>query len=158
MTGTRFLFRAMLLLFLSLMTMRAAPLYAARPIDGQNNQLSSAAGAPAIDIRGTWSGTFYSNHSGVVASTMTVVISTNSRGRIVAGSILTSQCLKSARLQITVTGSDVVLAGSDKEGNNMTLRGSLDNTGTLLKSTYILNGSATGGCETDDGTVTLARR
>jgi hypothetical protein len=40
----------------------------------------------------------------------------------------------------------------------MTLRGSLDSTGTLLKSTYVLNGSATGGCETDDGTGTLAKQ
>jgi len=158
MNSTRFLFRAMLLSFLSLMTMRAASLYAASPIDGQDNQMPSAAGAPAIDVRGTWSGTFYSNHSGVAPSTMTVVINTNSRGRIVASSALTSHCLKSARLEITVTGSEVVLAGSDKDGNNMTLRGSLDNTGTQLKSTYILNGSATGGCETDEGTVTLSRR
>jgi hypothetical protein len=61
-------------------------------------------------------------------------------------------------LEVTVTGSDVVLAGSDKDGNNMTVRGSLDNTGTLLKSTYILNGSATGECETDDGTGTLTKQ
>jgi len=148
----------MLLSSLSLVTIRAASLYAASPIDGQDNQLPSAAGAPAIDVRGTWSGTFYSNHSGVAPSTVTVIINTNSRGRIVSSSTLTSHCLKSARLEITVAGSEIVLVGSDKEGNNMTLRGLLDNTGTLLKSTYILNGSATGGCETDDGTVTLARR
>jgi hypothetical protein len=61
-------------------------------------------------------------------------------------------------MEVTVTDSDVVLAGSDEEGNNVTLRGTLDNTGTLLKSTYILNGSATGGCETDDGTGTLRKR
>src|SRR6266852_1824913 len=31
-------------------------------------------------------------------------------------------------------------------------------TGTLLKASYILNGSATGRCETDDGTGNLAKR
>jgi len=38
------------------------------------------------------------------------------------------------------------------------VRGTVDNTGTQLKSTYILNGSGTGKCETDDGTGTLAKR
>jgi hypothetical protein len=120
--------------------MRAAPLYA------------------ATDVRGRWSGTLSSNHSGVAPFTITVAINADSRGRIVGSSTLNSQCLKGARLEVTVTGSTVVLAGSDKAGNNMTLRGSLDNTGTLLKSAYILNGSATGGCETDDGTGTLTKR
>jgi hypothetical protein len=120
--------------------MRAAPLYA------------------ATDVRGRWSGTLSSNHSGVAPFTITVAINADSRGHIVGSSTLNSQCLKGARLEVTVTGSTVVLAGSDKAGNNMTLRGSLDNTGTLLKSAYILNGSATGGCETDDGTGTLTKR
>jgi hypothetical protein len=120
--------------------MRAAPLYA------------------ATDVRGRWSGTLSSNHSGVTPFTITVAIDADSRGHIVGSSTLNSQCLKGARLEVTVTGSTVVLAGSDKAGNNMTLRGSLDNTGTLLKSAYILNGSATGGCETDDGTGTLTKR
>lgn len=141
MTSTTLPFRALLLSLLSLMTiMRAAPLYA------------------ATDVRGRWSGTLSSNHSGVAPFTITVAIDADSRGHIVGSSTLNSQCLKGARLEVTVTGSTVVLAGSDKAGNNMTLRGSLDNTGTLLKSTYILNGSATGGCETDDGTGTLTKR
>lgn len=141
MSSTTLPFRALLLSLLSLMTiMRAAPLYA------------------ATDVRGRWSGTLSSNHSGVAPFTITVAIDADSRGHIVGSSTLNSQCLKGARLEVTVTGSTVVLAGSDKAGNNMTLRGSLDNTGTLLKSAYILNGSATGGCETDDGTGTLTKR
>ena len=142
MTSTRLPFRALLLSLLSIMMtiMRAVPLYA------------------ATDIKGRWSGTFVSNHSGVPPFTITVAINANSRGRIVGSSDLTSHCLNSAQLEVTVTGSDVVLAGSDKDGNNMTIRGSLDNTGTLLKSSYILNGSATGECETDDGTGTLTKQ
>ena len=141
MTSTTLPFRALLLSLLSLMTiMRAASLYAAN------------------DVRGRWSGTFTSNHSGVAPFTITVVISANSRGRLVGDSTLTSHCLKGAQLQVTVTGSDVVLAGSDKAGDNMTLRGLLDSTSTLLKSTYVLNGSATGDCETDDGTGTLTKQ
>jgi hypothetical protein len=111
----------------------------------------------AAGVKGRWSGTFHSNHSDVTPFTITVVITPNSKGHLVGSSELNSKCLKGAQLQVTVTGSEVVLAGSDKDGNTMTLRGSLDTTGTVLKSTYILNGSATGGCETDDGTGTLTK-
>ena len=140
MTSKTFPFRTLLLSLLSLMTiMQAASLYAA-------------------NVTGTWSGTFYSNHSDTAPFTVTVVINPDSVGHLIGSSTLTSHCLKDAQLEVTVTGSDVVLAGSDKNGDNMTVRGSLDNTGTQLKSIYILNGSATGGCETDDGTGTLTKR
>ncbi len=141
MTSTILPLRALLLFLLSLVAvMRAAPLYA------------------ATDVRGTWSGTFSSNHSNVAPFTITVVINADAAGHIVGNSTLNSRCLKGAHLQVTVTGSTVVLAGSDKTGNNMTLRGSLDDTGALLKSAYIFNGSSGGGCETDDGTGTLTKR
>ena len=141
MTSTILPLRALLLFLLSLVAvMRAAPVYA------------------ASDVRGTWSGTFSSNHSGVAPFTITVVINADAAGHIVGNSTLNSRCLKGAHLRVTVTGSTVVLAGSDKIGNNMTLRGSLDDTATLLKSAYIFNGSAGGGCETDDGTGTLTKR
>ena len=141
MTSTTLSFRALLLSLLSFMTiMQAASLYA------------------ATDVKGRWSGTLNSNHSGVAPFTITVAINADSKGRIVGSSDLTSHCLKGAQLQVTVSGSDVVLAGSDKAGDTMTLRGSLDSTGTQLKSTYILNGSSSGGCETDDGTGTLTKQ
>jgi hypothetical protein len=141
MTSTTLRFRALLLSLLSMMTiMRAVPLCA------------------ATDVEGRWSGTFYSNHSDTAPFTITLVINPDSRGHLIGSSTLNSHCLKGAQLEVTVTGSDVVLAGSDKDGNNMTIRGLLDNTGTMLNSTYILNGSATGGCETDDGTGTLTKQ
>jgi hypothetical protein len=62
------------------------------------------------------------------------------------------------QLQVTVVGSKVVLAGSDEDGNNITVRGTLDATGTMLKAKFILNGSATGKCEADTGTGDLAKR
>lgn len=112
----------------------------------------------ATDVKGNWSGTFYSNHSYVPSFTLTVIITKDMTGHITGNSTLTSRCLKGAKLQVTVDGSSVVLAGSDEKGNNMTVRGSLDDSGTLLTSTYILNGSANGGCETDDGTGTLTKK
>src|SRR5215831_6088891 len=155
MTSKTTLFRVLLLSFLVLMG--AASLYAASP----GHRSASAAAStqqPATDFRGTWSGTFFSNYSNVAPFTMTVVINPNSNGHLIGSSSLNSQCLKGAQLEVTVTGSDVVLAGSDEEGDSMTLRGTFDNTGTLLKLNYILNGSATGKCETDDGTGSLAKR
>ena len=89
---------------------------------------------------------------------MTVVINPDSQGHLIGSSTLNSDCLKGAHLEVTVTGSKVVLAGSDDEGDNITVRGTVDKTGTLLKASYILNCSATGRCETDGGTGSLARR
>jgi len=119
---------------------------------------SGATPQPAADLRGTWSGTFFSKHSSVAPFTMTVVINPDARGHLVGNSTLNSDCLKGAQLEVTVTGSKVVLAGSDEEGDSITVRGTLDSTGTLVKASYILNGSASGRCETDDGTGNLARR
>jgi len=121
-----------------------------------------SAGTPSekntVDVRGTWSGTLYSKHSNVVPFTITVEINPDARGHLIGTSSLSSDCLKGAKLQVTVTGAKVVLAGSDEEGDNITVRGTLDASGTLLRSTYILNGSATGKCETDDGAGDLAKR
>jgi hypothetical protein len=162
MTSKSFSCRVPLLSWLLLMTLiEASSLYAASPADDQGKQPTSAAGPTqqaATDVRGTWSGTFFSKHSNVEPFTMTVVINPDSRGHLIGSSALNSDCLKGAQLEITVTGSKVVLAGSDEEGDNITMRGTVDKTGTLLKASYILNGSATGRCETDDGTGNLAKR
>lgn len=112
----------------------------------------------AADVRGTWSGTFFSKHNNVTPFTMTVLISPDASGRLVGNSSLSSNCLKDARLQVTFSGSQVVLSGSDDNGDNITLRGTLDTTGSMLQTSYILNGSATGRCETDNGTGNLAKR
>ena len=162
MTSRTLSFRILFFSWLLLMIMmRADSLYAAGPTDDQVEQPSSAVSSaqqPAIDVKGTWSGTFFSKHPDVPPFTMTVVINPNSKGHLIGNSSLNSHCLKGAQLEVTVTGSTVVLAGSDPAGDNMTLRGTVDSTGTLLTATYILNGSATGGCETDDGTGTLGKR
>ena len=161
MTSKTLVSNILLLLLLLMTTMGAGSLYAAGPSDDQGKQPTSAAGPTqqaATDVRGTWSGTFFSKHSNVAPFTMTVVINPDSRGHLIGSSALNSDCLKGAQLEITVTGSKVVLAGSDEEGDNITMRGTVDKTGTLLKASYILNGSATGRCETDDGTGNLAKR
>jgi hypothetical protein len=141
--------------------MGAAYLCAPSPAGAQSERPTSAVGStqqPAAEVRGTWSGTFFSKHSNVAPFTMTVVVNPDSQGRLIGSSTLNSDCLKGVQLEVTVTGSKVVLAGSDDKGDNITVRGTVDKTGTMLKATYILNGSATGRCETDGGTGSLARR
>ena len=112
----------------------------------------------ASDIKGTWSGTFQSVHPDMTPFTMTVVISANSSGHLVGVSDLVSECVRGVTLQVTVNGTNVVLAGSDPEGDSITLRGGLDTSGTLLNLHYIVNGSASGKCETDQGSGTLGKR
>jgi hypothetical protein len=145
------------ILLLSLLVMVRVPSLLAASSAG-TSFASGTAQQAAADVRGTWSGTFFSKHSNVTPFTMTVVINPDARGHLVGNSTLNSNCLKGAQLEVTVTASKVVLAGSDKEGDSITVRGTVDSTGSLLKSTYILNGSASGRCETDDGTGNLARR
>jgi hypothetical protein len=124
----------------------------------QGVSTSSSQQQTALDVKGTWSGTFFSRHSDVSPFTLTVVINPEAEANFVGESTLNSNCLKGAKLQVKVTGSTVVLAGSDPEGDNITIRGTIDSTGTLLKSSYVLNGSASGKCETDDGTGSLGKR
>jgi hypothetical protein len=162
MTSKTFSFKLVLRSSLLLMTViGTASLYAAGPPEKPNKQATSTAGSAQqanADVRGTWSGTLFSNHPNVAPFSMTVVISADEQAGLSGASSLNSDCLKSAKLVVTVTGSNVVMAGSDDQGDNITVRGTVDGTGALLKSTYILNGSASGRCETDDGTVSLEKR
>lgn len=123
----------------------------------QNTSDSGRAQQASSALQGTWSGSFFSRHSSP-GFTLTVVITPNSRGHLVGDSTLNSDCLKGAKLQVTSTGSKVTLAGSDQEGDSLTIHGTLDSTGSLMQATYILNGSASGRCETDDGTGNLGKR
>jgi hypothetical protein len=126
----------------------------------QSNAASAVASTSAstASLKGTWSGTFTSNSSDISPFTITVLIGPNSKGRLVGDASVVSQCIKSHHLQVTVNGSNIVLAGSDAEGDNITFKGTLDSTGTLLTLTYVLNGSAGRRCETDNGSGTMGKR
>lgn len=90
--------------------------------------------------------------------TITIVITSDANGYLVGKSNLESKCVKGITLQVTTSGSNVVLAGSDDDGDNLTLRGTLDQAGTLMNMRYIANGSASGRCETDQGAGTMGKR
>jgi hypothetical protein len=123
----------------------------------QNTPDSGRAPQVSSPLQGTWSGSFFSKHASP-GFTLTVVITPDSRGHLVGESTLSSNCLKGTKLQVTTMGSKVTLAGSDQEGDSLTIHGTLDSTGSLMQATYILNGSASGNCETDDGTGNLGKR
>src|SRR5215469_13925517 len=149
-----------LLLVLTTATFAPLCLHAFRFGIPKNQQtFNSGTSQPVSSVlKGTWSGSFFSRHSNVPGFTMTVVINANSSGHLVGDSSLNSDCLKGAKLQVTVNGSKVVLAGSDQEGDSLTVHGTLDSTGSIMQASYILNGSPSGRCETDDGTGNLGKR
>jgi hypothetical protein len=151
----RFLLRFFLILVAGTTLMQASD-----TSDYQNGNTASAVASSnsSAALQGAWSGTFTSKNADISPFTITVVFASDSRGRLVGNASLVSECLKSHRLQVTVNGSNVVLAGSDADGDNVTFRGTLDNSGTLLTLNYILNGSAGRRCETDNGTGTLGKR
>lgn len=124
------------------------------------NTVSSVESAQqaASGLKGTWSGTFISRNSAISPFTITVKINQNSFGHLIGDASLVSDCLKSHRLKVTVNGSNVVLAGSDADGDTVTFRGTIDNTGTVLTLNYIINASASRRCEIDDGTGTMVKR
>lgn len=126
--------------------------------DGRTSSNASESGQAAPDLTGTWSGTLVTENQKSRPVPITVVISRDSKGALFATSSLSSDCVKNPRLQVTVTSSAVVLAGSDADGNSLTLRGTLDKAGTLLTMNFIANGSASGRCQTINGTGTLRRR
>jgi len=149
-----------LLLVMTVATIVPPFLHAFRFGIPQNQETSDfgASGQGSSPLKGTWSGSFFSRHSNVPGFSITVVINPNSRGHLVGNSSLNSDCLKNAKLQVSITGSNVVLAGRDPEGDNLTIHGTLDSTNSQMQATYIVNGSASGRCETDDGTGSLSKR
>ena len=114
------------------------------------------------DVRGTWSGAFHSRNSGMAPFTFTTVISPNSQGHLIGKTYLGSRCIKNVlkeiELHVTVAGSNVALAGSTPDGVTVTIRGTTDQSGKLLNSAYIINGSASGMCELDKGTANIIKQ
>jgi len=159
MTNTKSLWRSLLLLVLAAAAVAMFMPGVSAFGSPSNNAVSTGSSQQAAgDVAGTWSGTFQSDHANVSPFTITVVINPDSYGHLVGNSSLYSDCVKDINLQVTVTGSKIVLAGSDADGNSLTFRGTIDRTGTLLNLRYIANGSAGGKCETDQGSGTMEKR
>jgi hypothetical protein len=116
---------------------------------------SSPESARASDFAGAWHGTLSSRNYESVP--VTLLINQGVGAKLTGAVNLISRCLRDADLSVTTAGSNIVLAGTDPDGNTVTFKGSLNDTATKLAVTYIVNGSAGGDCETDDGSGTLSR-
>ena len=154
-----FLFRCSML-FLSLSCVGTELMHGVSTSENPVTAVSfvSSSQQPTWDVTGTWSGTFQSRQPHFSPFTITVVINADPAGHLVGTSSVSSDCLKDGTLQVTVDRSNVVLAGRDAEGNHITFRGTIDKTGTLLNLNYVLNGSASARCESDDGAGTMGKR
>jgi len=146
MKSTTLLFRLLLLVPLTLFT------------GTQFLHGASSSSQTSTDVAGTWSGTFQSRQPHFSPFTITVVISPDASGNLVGASSVSSDCLKDGTLQITVKGSNIILAGGDTEGDHITFTGTIDKAGTRMNLRYVLNSSASARCESDDGTGTMGKR
>lgn len=132
---------------------------------GDHTSIVAAAKPSDANVQGTWSGTFRSrhSHSQIAPFTVTVVVGPHTQGRMrghVTNQSGITSCLAKGDVDLhtIVNGSDVVLAGTDQVGNTLTFHGTIDNTGKVLTFNYVTNGSASGKCESDDGTVILNKQ
>ena len=107
-------------------------------------------------LTGTWVGRLSSRN--FESFPVTLIVSRTGKGRLRGAVNLISRCLKEATLQLTMDGQNVVFAGSDPDGDTVTLKGTLDSAGTALTLNYIVNGSASARCETDQGEGTLDKQ
>jgi Domain of unknown function (DUF1929)/Bacterial Ig-like domain (group 2)/Glyoxal oxidase N-terminus/Abnormal spindle-like microcephaly-assoc'd, ASPM-SPD-2-Hydin len=138
----------------------AGKTHAMVPTEGQGMVMSSEAEMPSVtaaDLNGIWSGKFTSNTPNIGSFTIKVEVSEDAHGELSGSTTLTSSCLKNAKLQARINGSEVVFVGSNEAGDNISVRATLEKSGTL-ESSYILDGSASGACETDSGMGTLTKQ
>ena len=117
------------------------------PILGESQPAPSA-------LVGKWSGTVSSRN--FASFVVTIDISEESKAHVVGDG---SPCFTEADLGVTIGGSNAVtLAGRSKAGENITIKGTVDSNGKQFDLTYIVNGSGSGRCETDQGAGTLDKQ
>ena len=105
---------------------------------------------------GNWAGSFSSrNFASFPAS---IAITQNAQGRLTGRASMGHRCVKDSNLIVTIVDSSVVLGGSDAKGDTITFRGDIDSTGKLLNLSFILNGSPSARCETDDGKGSVTKQ
>jgi hypothetical protein len=128
-------------------------------VTADQSDIAAAATSEQAAVQGTWSGTFRSRHSQIAPFVLTLAINPDMHGHVINKSGITSYCLlKDIDLHVTVNDSKTSLAGTDDVGNTITFVGTIDKTGRLLTLHYVTNGSASGKCESDDGTANLEKR
>lgn len=116
----------------------------------------TALGQGNSSVVGNWSGAFSSRDFASFPATLK--LTKNAQGQLTGTATMGHQCMTKSTLVVTVTGTEVVLAGSDAKGDTITFRGNIDSTGELLNLSFRLNGSASGRCENDEGAGSVTRQ
>jgi hypothetical protein len=105
---------------------------------------------------GNWSGRFSSHN--YASFPVSFAITQDAHGHLHGKASIVHPCIKDSTLIVTMVGNNIVLAGSDADGDTITFRGNIDNAGTLLNLGFVLNGSPSGRCETDQGEGSLGKQ
>ena len=125
---------------------------------GDQSRITAAAPSPKAAVQGTWSGTFRSKHTHIAPFTVSLVINPDMHGHLITSGFSKYCLLRDVDFHVIVDGSNAALAGTDEIGNTVTFKGTIDTTGGVLSINYVTNGSASGKCESDDGTAYLHKQ
>jgi hypothetical protein len=105
---------------------------------------------------GNWSGQFSSHN--FASFPVSIVITQDANGKLHGEANMGHPCVKAGNLIVTIVGSNIVLGGSDADGDTVTFRGTIDAAGTLLDLSFVLNGSPSARCETDQGKGSMEKQ
>lgn len=106
--------------------------------------------------KGNWSGRFSSHN--FASFPVSIAITQDANGHLHGNANMAHPCMKAGKLIVTIVDNSIVLGGSDTEGNTITFRGTIDEAGTLLDLSFVLNGSPSARCETDQGKGSMEKQ
>ena len=105
---------------------------------------------------GNWSGQFSSHN--FASFPVSIAITQDANGNLHGKASMAHPCIKAGTLIVTVVNNNIVLGGSDADGDTITFRGTIDTAGTLLDLSFVLNGSPSARCETDQGNGSMEKQ
>ena len=106
--------------------------------------------------KGNWSGRFSSHN--FASFPVSIAITEGANGHLHGEANMAHPCMKAGKLIVTIIGNSIVLGGSDADGDTITFNGTIDRAGTLLDLGFVLNGSPSARCETDQGKGSMEKQ
>jgi hypothetical protein len=105
---------------------------------------------------GNWSGHFSSHN--FASFPVSFAITQDVQGNLHGKANMVHPCMKDGDLIVTIVGNNIVLGGSDADGDTVTFRGTLNPEGKVLDLSFVMNGSPSGRCETDQGSGSMVKQ
>jgi hypothetical protein len=106
--------------------------------------------------KGNWSGQFSSHN--FASFPVSIAITQDANGHLHGEANMAHPCMKGGKLIVTIVDNSIVLGGSDADGDTITFNGTIDTAGTLLDLSFVLNGSPSARCETDQGKGSMEKQ